>query len=53
MLNWLLVFVPIAVGLHYLRPEAHTWIFVTARDRDRSSRWMAGKGHRAYRGENR
>ena len=30
MLNWLLVFVPIAVGLHYLRPEAHTWIFVTA-----------------------
>ena len=33
MLNWLLVFVPIAVGLHYLRPEAHTWIFVTAASR--------------------
>lgn len=30
MLNWLLVFVPIAVGLHYLRPDSHTWIFVTA-----------------------
>ena len=30
MLNWLLVFVPIAAGLHYLRPDAHTWIFITA-----------------------
>ena len=30
MLNWLLVFVPIAVGLDLLRPDAHTWIFVTA-----------------------
>src|SRR5215218_68861 len=30
MLNWLLVFVPVAAGLHYFRPEAHTWIFVTA-----------------------
>ena len=30
MLNWLLLFVPIAAGLHYLRPDAHTWIFITA-----------------------
>jgi Ca2+:H+ antiporter len=30
MLSWLLVFVPIAAGLHYLRPDAHTWIFITA-----------------------
>jgi Ca2+:H+ antiporter len=30
MLNWLLVFVPIVVGLHYLRPESHTLIFITA-----------------------
>ena len=28
MLNWLLVFVPVAAGLHYLRPAAHTWIFI-------------------------
>ena len=30
MLNWLLVFVPIAAGLHYLRPENHTMIFLAA-----------------------
>jgi Ca2+:H+ antiporter len=30
MLNWLLVFVPIAAGLHFLRPDSHTWIFLTA-----------------------
>ena len=30
MLNWLLVFVPVAVGLHFLRPELHTWIFLAA-----------------------
>lgn len=30
MLNWLLVFVPIAAGLHYLRPDMHTYIFITA-----------------------
>src|SRR5918998_733971 len=30
MLNWLLVFVPIAAGLHYLRPENHTMIFIAA-----------------------
>jgi Ca2+:H+ antiporter len=30
MLNWLLVFVPIADGLHYLRPDSHTLIFITA-----------------------
>ncbi|HYP07579.1 MAG TPA: calcium/proton exchanger [Bryobacteraceae bacterium] len=30
MLNWLLVFVPIAAGLHYLRPESHTFIFLAA-----------------------
>ena len=30
MLNWLLVFVPIAAGLHYLRPDSHTLIFLTA-----------------------
>jgi Ca2+:H+ antiporter len=30
MLNWLLVFVPIAAGLHFLRPDSHTAIFITA-----------------------
>lgn len=30
MLNWLLVFVPVAAGLHFFRPDAHTAIFVTA-----------------------
>jgi Ca2+:H+ antiporter len=30
MLNWLLVFVPIAAGLHYLRPDLHTMIFLAA-----------------------
>jgi Ca2+:H+ antiporter len=26
--NWLLVFVPVAIGLHYLRPESHSLIFL-------------------------
>ena len=26
-INWLLLFIPIAVALEHLRPEAHTWIF--------------------------
>ena len=26
MLNWLLIFVPVAIGLEYFRPEAHTYI---------------------------
>ena len=30
MLNWLLVFVPIAAGLHYFRPDSHTLVFITA-----------------------
>jgi Ca2+:H+ antiporter len=30
MLNLLLVFVPVAIGLHFLRPDAHTWIFLSA-----------------------
>jgi Ca2+:H+ antiporter len=30
MLNWLLVFVPIAIGLEFLKPEAHTLIFIAA-----------------------
>jgi Ca2+:H+ antiporter len=30
MLNWLLIFVPIAIALEHLRPEAHTWIFLSA-----------------------
>lgn len=30
MLNWLLLFVPVAAGLHYLRPDQHTLIFVSA-----------------------
>lgn len=29
-LSWLLVFVPIAVGLHFMRPDLHTWIFIAA-----------------------
>ena len=30
MLNWLLFFVPIAIGLEFLRPESHGLIFVAA-----------------------
>ena len=30
MLNWLLIFVPIVIGLHFLRPDWHTFIFVSA-----------------------
>jgi Ca2+:H+ antiporter len=30
MLNWFLIFVPVAVVLEFLRPEAHTLIFVAA-----------------------
>lgn len=29
-LNWFLVFVPAAVGLHYLKPHEHTWIFLAS-----------------------
>ncbi|HEX2254871.1 MAG TPA: cation transporter, partial [Thermoanaerobaculia bacterium] len=29
-LDWLLVFVPVTVGLHFLRPTAHLWIFFAA-----------------------
>jgi Ca2+:H+ antiporter len=29
-LNWLLVMAPVAVGLHYLQPDSHTLIFVSA-----------------------
>src|SRR5436305_5522089 len=29
-MNWLLVFVPVAIGLEFLKPEAHTLIFVIA-----------------------
>lgn len=29
-LSWLLVFVPVAVGLRFARPEAHTWIFLAS-----------------------
>ncbi len=29
-LDWLLVFLPVAVGLEYVRPEAHAWIFVAS-----------------------
>lgn len=30
MLNWLLIFIPIAIGLEYLKPELHSFIFVAA-----------------------
>lgn len=30
MLNWLLIFVPVAIGLHFLAPDRHTWIFAAA-----------------------
>ena len=29
-INWLFIFIPIAVALEQLRPEAHTWIFFAA-----------------------
>lgn len=30
MMNWLLLLVPVAIGLHFLRPEAQTAIFLTS-----------------------
>jgi Ca2+/H+ antiporter len=30
VLNWLLIFVPVAIGLEFFRPEAHTYIFIAA-----------------------
>ena len=30
MLNWLLIFVPITIGLEFFKPEAHTLIFLAA-----------------------
>lgn len=30
MLKWLLIFVPITIALEFLRPEAHTYIFISA-----------------------
>lgn len=30
MLNWLLIFVPVAIGLEFLKPEAHTLIFLAS-----------------------
>ncbi len=30
MLNWLLIFVPVTIGLEFLQPGAHTLIFLTA-----------------------
>src|SRR6059058_421114 len=30
MLNWLLLLVPVAIGLEFLRPESHALIFVAA-----------------------
>ena len=30
MLNWLLIFVPVAIGLEFFRPESHTFIFIAA-----------------------
>src|ERR1041385_7259164 len=30
MLNWLLIFVPVAIGLEFLAPQSHTLIFLAA-----------------------
>src|ERR671936_425604 len=30
MLKWLLIFIPIAIGLDFLKPDAHTLIFVAS-----------------------
>lgn len=30
MLNWLIIFVPVAIGLEYFSPDQHLWIFSTA-----------------------
>ena len=30
MLRWLLVFVPITVALEFLKPDAHSWIFIAS-----------------------
>ena len=30
MLKWLLAFIPITIALEFLKPDAHTWIFITS-----------------------
>jgi Ca2+:H+ antiporter len=30
LLNWLLIFIPVAIGLEFLMPDAHTFIFLAA-----------------------
>ena len=30
MLKWFLAFIPITIALEFLKPDAHTWIFVTS-----------------------
>src|SRR5436190_4689237 len=30
MLNWLLIFVPVTIGLEFFRPESHTLIFLAS-----------------------
>ena len=30
MLNWLLIFVPVSIGLEFLAPNRHTWLFLAA-----------------------
>src|SRR4051812_50223260 len=30
MLNWLLIFVPVAIGLEFAAPGAHNWIFLAS-----------------------
>ncbi len=30
MLNWLLIFVPVTIGLEFLKPGAHTLIFLSS-----------------------
>jgi Ca2+:H+ antiporter len=30
MLKWLLIFVPVTIGLEFLKPDAHTYIFIAA-----------------------
>src|SRR6185436_11505791 len=30
MLNWLLLFVPVTIGLEFLKPQSHTLIFVAS-----------------------
>ena len=46
MLNWLLIFVPVAIGLEFLMPDSHTLIFLAVVPGDHTAGRLARPCHR-------